>query len=145
MLGLKDRRETMNNLEKELNSLKKSIESAYQEGVTIPQAEKLASKTLLVRMQLADEIQCNDLDARMKRQGVKAVRGQEYTRIATASDKKPTETAIESQINTSELVIDAENEYAIADTAKDRLQLYSGILADAHIFFRYTARGTFEG
>lgn len=132
-------------LEADIAALKKDIQRAYAEGVTILAAEKLASKTLLARMALADAIQVLDLDARMKRQGVKAERGSLYSSIVAESEKKPTETAIESMINTSLTVVAAEQTYAEADTSKDRLHTYSDIFKDAHIFFRSVAKGTFEG
>ena len=134
----------MSKLEKELSELKTITTSAYEEGVTIPQAEKLAAKTLLARMELADAIQAIDLDARMKKQGAKAVRGDVYLKEVKAHEKKPTESALESAVNLNTEVLDAELAFAEAETSKNRLSIYEDVVKDAHIYFRTIAKGSFD-
>lgn len=134
----------MSNLEDLIDELKSAVERAYNEGVTIPEAEKLAARTLSIRMAIADEIKTKDLDARMKKHGVKAVRGAAYSLEIGKFEKKPTESALEAAVNMSKTVHAAEEEYAEADTEKDRLQAYSDVFKDSHIFFRQLCKGTYE-
>ena len=134
----------MNKLEKELTELKDIITKAYEEGVTIPQAEKLAAKTLVARMALADAIQTLDLDARMKKHGAKAIRGEVYLTEVKAHEKKPTESALESAVNLNDQVLEAETSFAEAETSKNRLSIYEDVVKDAHIYFRTIAKGSFD-
>lgn len=131
-------------LDKICQELKQSIERAYAEGVTMQEAERLAAKTLSVRMMLADSIQVADLDARMRRHGVKAVRASAYMEELSKHEKKPAEGFLENAVNLNPDVAQEEREYATVDTEKDRFFTYLGIMADAHIFFRNVAKGSYE-
>ena len=132
------------NLNKTLQELQDTIARAYTEGVTMQEAERLAAHTLSVRLQIADHIKSSDLDARMKKHGVKAIRAQVYLEQIAANEKKPTEAWLESAVNMSDLVKAEETLYAESDTDTRRLETYSDVLKDAHIFFRKVMGGSFE-
>jgi pyruvate/2-oxoglutarate dehydrogenase complex dihydrolipoamide dehydrogenase (E3) component len=125
-------------------SLKKVIERAYQEGVTVQEAEKYAAQTLLARMEIAENLRALDLDARMKKHGVKAVRGQAYLEEVGKHEKKPTESMLEASVNLNELVKAEETEYAVAEVNSDYAHALLDIFKDAHLYFRSIMKGTFE-
>lgn len=124
--------------------LKVSIEQAYDQGVTMAEAEKLAALTLQARLMLSDSIKTADLDARMRKNGVKAVRANVYMDEITKHDKKPAEAFLENAVNLSALVLEEETAFAEAETERNRLESYLDIFKDAHVFFRQVCKGSFE-
>lgn len=125
--------------------LKQSIASASNEGVSIPEAEKLAAKTLTARLALADEIKTLSIDARMRKNVVKVVRSNLYLDLVSKAEKKPTETHLESVLNIDNEVRAEEAAYINAESELQRLETYSDVFKDSHIFFRTVAKGSFEG
>ena len=97
-----------------------------------------------MRLTLADELRVTDLDARMKRHGVKAVKAAVYTQEVAKHEKKPSEGFLENAVNLDKMVADEESAYAQADTTKDQLANYLDIFKDAHIYFRGIAKGNYE-
>jgi hypothetical protein len=132
-------------MEKTFKELKATIDRIYNEGCTIIEAERLAARTLSIRLDISDRIKEVDLDARMKRHGVKAIRAQAYMDELVKYDKKPAEGLLDHAVNLSELVSAAEGLYSSADTEVDRLKAYLDVFKDAHLYFRNIARGTYEG
>jgi hypothetical protein len=126
------------------SELKTIIENAYNEGVTVLEAEKLAAKTLVVRLELSQELKVVDLDSRMKKHGVKVTRADAYMSEIKKHDKKPVESYLEAVISTDGNVIEAEHDYAKADVHREMIENYLDIFKDAHIYFRGIAKGTYE-
>lgn len=124
--------------------LKEAIDSAYSQGVTIPEAEKLAARTLTIRIELADELKSVSLDMKMKRHGVKAVRANVYMEELVKHEKKPAEAFLENAVNLAESVASEEMAHAEAEAEYQKLVAYLDIFKDAHLFFRNIAKGTFE-
>ena len=126
------------------SELKTIIENAYNEGVTVLEAEKLAAKTLVVRLELSQELKIVDLDSRMKKHGVKVTRADAYMEEIEKHDKKPVESFLEATVTMNGAVIEAEHDYAKADVQKEMIQNYLDIFKDAHIYFRGIAKGNYE-
>lgn len=124
--------------------LKTIIETAYNEGVSVMEAEKLAAKTLVVRLDLSQELKVIDLDSRMKKHGVKVTRADAYMSEIKKHDKKPVESFLEAAVTMDGNVIEAEHDYAKADVQRELIQNYLDIFKDAHIYFRGIAKGTYE-
>lgn len=131
-------------LDKLCTELEKDVKRSYEEGVTMEEAERLAAKCLNVQLSLARAIRTEDIDSRMKRHGIKAVRASVYMAELEKHEKKPTETFLESVVNLDKLVETAERDYAEADAGKEELQNFFGVFKDAHIYFRGIAKGKFE-
>jgi hypothetical protein len=125
--------------------LKLAIENAYNEGISIPDAEKLAARTLTARLELSDEIKSAALDSKMRRNGVKVVRANAYMDEITKHDKKPAEAFLENAVNLSPEVNEEENSYAEAEAELSRLIAYLDVFKDAHLYFRTIMKGSFEG
>lgn len=134
----------MDALTKIFAELEVTITEAYEKGVTMADAERLAARTLLVRMQIADTLRSKDLDARMKKIGVKATKAEVYLAEVRKSDKKPTEAALEALININSQVGEAECSFAEAEVSVQRLETYNDIFKDAHLYFRSIMKGNFE-
>lgn len=134
----------MSNFNKFCKDLETKIQNSYEKGVSIEQAEKLAGEFLKAQMVVSDELKTSDLDSRMRKSGLKAVRAAVYMDAATKSDKKPTEAALESILNTNELVQNEQDALDKAEVDRDSLKRYYDIFREAHIYYRGIAKGSFS-
>lgn len=124
--------------------LEGKIQSSYEEGVTMENAEKLAAEFLRAMMLVSAELRTTDLDARMRKSGVKAVKAKAYLDIVTSQEKKPTETHIQSLIDTNGVVSEAQDNLDVAEVDKAELERYYDIFNNAHIYYRGIAKGKFD-
>lgn len=124
--------------------LEVKIQQSYTEGVTLDVAERLAGEFLYAQLQVSNELKKADLDSRMRKTGVKAVRAAIYADTCSKSDKKPTEAAIENTINVNEVVQSEQLDLDKAEVERDSLSRYYSIFKEAHIYFRGIAKGKFD-
>lgn len=129
----------MNHLE-----LAEIIKNAYESAVTLQEAEKYAAMFLYAQIQTAEELKNADLDARMRKNGLKAVKSAIRMEEVRKHEKKPTEGALEDAVNTNEIVEGEQRAFDEAEVSRDLLQNYYNIYKDAHIYFRGVSRGKFE-
>lgn len=125
--------------------LEAKIQNSYQEGVTLEQAERLAGEFLYAQLQVSAELKTKDLDARMRKSGVKAVRAAIYLDILQKNEKKPTEAQISATIDSDKLVTDEQKALDMSEVDRDELERYYDIFGNAHIFYRSVAKGVFGG
>lgn len=123
--------------------LENAIQESYEAGVSMEEAEKLASKFLYAQLAVSKELSAADLDARMRKSGVKALRAAAYKSAIAGQEKKPTENAIEHAINTDADVSGEQDAYDKADTNKSELERLYSVYQNAHIHFRTIAKGQF--
>lgn len=135
----------MTNFEKICKELESEIEAVYQNGITMEAAEKLSGKFLFAQFQLSAELKKADLDSRMRRSGVKAVRAAKYLSIVDTTDKKPTVDHINSMIETDKVVSSEQDAYDRAEALKADLERYYDIFMNGHIYARGIAKGNFSG
>jgi len=126
-------------------NLETKIQASYTEGVTLEQSEKLAGEFLHALMVVSAELRKSDLDSRMRRTGVKAVRAAMYMESASKGDKRPTEAAIAAMVDISPVVQAEQDTLDQAEVERDDLKRYYDIFTNAHIFFRGVAKGNFGG
>lgn len=126
------------------NSLKVDIQKAYEEGVTLELAERLAAKCLSLQIQLSTELSTVDLNARMNKSGFKAIKAAVYLKAATSGDKKPTEAMLTALVDSDELVMGEQNRLDKAEVERNELQNAFDICKESHIYFRGVAKGRFE-
>ncbi len=131
-------------LDKEFEQLRMVVESAYDNAVTIDEAEKLASRFLSVQLKIAEKLSSLDLDSRMRKSGVKAKRAEVYQSECSKYEKKPSDSVLEAAIEVNPEVREEQKLFDEADSRKESLETYLGIFKDAHIFFRGIAKGRFE-
>lgn len=124
--------------------LEKQCAEAYESGVTIPEAERLAARCIQAQIVIARELQRLDLDARMKKNGVKAIKANAYLEEITKHDKKPSDTLLEQAVVINELVKAEQKEFDKAESNSQNLSILLGIFKDAHIYFRGISKGRYE-
>ena len=125
--------------------LTNQIQDSYESGITMEEAEKLAGKFLYAQIQVSEELKKSDLDARMRKSGLKAIRAAVYLDAATKGDKKPSDVLLEHLINQTPEVNQSQDGMDKAESERDHLQNYLNIFKDAHIHFRSIAKGSFGG
>ena len=125
------------------DELESKIKDSYEEGVTLERAERLASEFLYAQIQVSTVLKQADLDSRMRKSGVKAIRAAIYLDIVSKADKKPTESQISALIDSDSIVTNEQKEFDMAEVDRDALERYYNIFQNAHIFFRGVSKGKF--
>lgn len=129
-------------VEGDLKLLKRQVESAYESGVTVEDAERFAAKCLGAQITIAEALAVADLDSRMKKNGVKAVKAAIWHRAATDGDKKPSDKMLDAIVDMDKIVQDEQRSFDIADSHKDSLKVLLDIFKDGHIYFRNIGRNS---
>jgi hypothetical protein len=132
----------MTTFEKFCKDLENKVKVAYEEHVTIERAEELAGEFLHAQFVVSAELRKADLDARMRKQNNKAVRGAIYLDAATKGEKKPTEAALAAIIETNDLVQGEQKAYDEAEVLSSDVERAYNICREAHIYFRGIAKGS---
>lgn len=125
--------------------LEGKIEHSYQNGVTADDAERLAGQFLVAQLQVSAELRKADLDSRMRKSGLKAIRAAVYMEAATKSDKKPTEAQLGATVDLNDMVQGEQSAFDTAEVNRDELERYYNIFIQSHVHFRTIAKGTFGG
>lgn len=121
-------------------SLEQNILDAYEQGVTITDAEKLGAKSLHVQLAISAELAVVDLNRRMRKRGLKAIKSAVRMEEIKKHDKKPTEGYLDDIVNLSELVSGEENGFDDAEVEKEELERLFGVFHEAHLYFRNLAK-----
>ncbi len=124
--------------------LEKKIEDSYISGISTEHAEKLSGEFLHAQLKVSEQLKKADLDARMRKSGVKAVRAAIYLDIVQKADKKPTESQIAAMIDSDKIVVDEQRGLDEAEVLRDEMERYYSIFQNAHIHYRTIAKGKFE-
>lgn len=136
----------MANFSQMCKALEAKIQVSYEEGVTVAEAEKLAAEFLHAQLRVSDELKAQDLSARMRKSGLKAVRAAIYLEIVQKSEgKKPTESNIGALVDSDELVTGEQNAMDTAEVERDALERYYNVFGNCHIHFRNISKGNFGG
>lgn len=128
--------------------LRADLKLVSDEGVSLEDAERLAAKFADALLELGGmdgHIQRAVLDAKLKKGSYKTFRAKVYLDTVNASEKKPTETMIESIILTNADVSKAEDAYHKAEEYAESLKRTYDVFRDVHIYFRGVAKGAFNG
>lgn len=126
------------------SSLEAKIQQSYEQGTTVSEAERLSAEFLYAQILTSTELKKMDLDSRMRKSGVKAVRAAIYLDIIQKTEKKPTEAQITAQIDSDKIVIDEQGALDTAEVSRDELERYYDIFLNGHIYYRGVAKGKFE-
>lgn len=124
--------------------IEQSIIQAYTEGVTISEAEKLAAKCLHAQIKISDELKNADLNARMSKSGLKAIKSAVYLNEKSKAEKKPTEAELSALVDSNELVSSEQKTFDTNEVELGELNRLYDICHEGHIFFRGIAKGKFE-
>ncbi len=132
------------NLKSYFEELTKDVQDSYSEGVTLETAERLAAKFLGAQITTGEELRKADLDARMRKSGVKALKAAVYLDNATKSEKKPTEATLSALVDSDSMVNDEQTRFDTAEVERNALENYLSIFREAHVYYRGVAKGRFE-
>ncbi len=121
--------------------LEEKVITSYSNGVSLDEAERNAGQFLHATMVVGAELTRADLDARTRKSGVKGIRAAIYLDIVQTTDKKPTETAIDSMITVNKLVAAEQKALDSAEVRKAELERLYDIFNQAHVYFRQMSRG----
>lgn len=124
--------------------LESKITEAYESGVSMPEAEKLAAGFLTASLSIAKEMESLDLDKRMRKAGLKAIKAAVFLENATKGDKKPSDKMLEALVDSDKIVVDEQNAFDRAEVLVNKLNNYLSIFHEAHIYFRGIAKGNYE-
>lgn len=127
-----------------LAELESEIILAYERGITIPEAERIATKTLSGMLMLTEELKIVSLDSRMKKAGVKATRASVFLSEVRKHDKKPSDSMLDNVVSGNEQVQNEQTKFDEAEVNYEYLENYMTILREAHIHFRSISKGRFE-
>ncbi len=125
-------------------TLEQKIAESYIDGVTMEQAERLAGEFLSAQLQVSEELKRSDLDSRMRKASLKAVRANVYLTEVSKGEKKPTEAMLSSLIDTNESVMTEQGALDEAEAERDNLKRYFDVFSQAHVHFRSIAKGSFN-
>lgn len=128
------------NFKEYCDSLEEKIILSYTEGVSLDTAEKLAAEFLSAQLRVSRELAKVDLNSRMRKQGVKAIRAALYSKIK-GGEGKHTEASITAELDHNELVAGEQTSYDEAEVEKAELERYYDVFAQAHVYYRQTSRG----
>ena len=124
--------------------LTKDIQTAYEGSVTLDDAEKLAAKFLLAQIKVGQTLATYDLDARIRKSGLKAVKSAVYMEAATKDPKKPTEAALQAIVDMDKIVMGEQEAFDTAEVTRNELVNFLSVCKDSHIYFRGLSRGRYE-
>lgn len=126
-------------------NLEEKIQNSYLSGISMDEAEKLAGEFLHAQMTISGDIQRDDLDARMRKTGLKTIKAKVYLDEVKKSDKKPSDTLLDMIVSTHEIVIKEQEAYDKAEVEKEELQRLFNIFKEAHVYYRIIAKGGANG
>lgn len=124
--------------------LEQDIRNAYESSPTVSEAEKLAAKFLTAQIETGKALQVADLDFRMRKSGLKAIKAAVYIEGATKTEKKPSDVWLAAVVDTDKLVLGEQEAFDTAEVYKNQLENFLSVFRDAHIYFRALAKGRFE-
>lgn len=122
--------------------LEQIIENTYKDGVAQDEAEKLAARFLHAQMVISNHLRTADLDARMRKSGLKTIKSTVYMEAATKGEKKPTEAMLTSIIDSHEIVNSEQSNLDKAEVSKAELERWYDICINSHIYFRNIGKGS---
>jgi hypothetical protein len=116
--------------------LEAKVHKTHEEGITLEEAEKFAAEFLTAQFQVSEKLRSADLDARMRKSGLKAVQAAAYLTETQGKDKKPTEATLQHLINTNEEASKAQDGFDTAEVEKVYLERSYEIFQNAHQFYK---------
>lgn len=134
----------LNTIKEFCEELTEDVKRAYESSTSVEESEKLAAKFLLGQIKVGEALKSADLNARMRKSGLKAVKGAIYLEESKKGDKKPTEATLQALVDLNETVSSTQDSFDIAEVERNELENYLSVFRDAHIYFRALSKGRFE-
>jgi len=125
--------------------LNEKIGQVYTEACTMAEAEQLSAGFLTAMLNLSGELKKADMDARMRKSGVKALRASAYLEIIKNNEKKPVEALISALIDTDTTVLAEQTALDEAEANEAELERMFSVYREAHLYFRSISKGQYNG
>ena len=132
------------NFKETCDKLEGLITDSYQNSVTLGQAETLAGRFLEAQLIVNTELTRLDLDARMRKTGVKAIRATIYLSEKNAIPK-PTEGMLTALIDANPDLRNEQDALDKVESERDELKRLMDVYNNTHVHFRTICRGGFGG
>jgi hypothetical protein len=126
-----------------VTSLETKIQNTFETGVTVEEAEKLAAEFLYAQLKVSENMAKADLDRRMRKTGVKAIRANVYLEAVSRQEKKPSDSYLDNIINLHEIVQSEQEELDKAEVEFAELERLYDTFLNAHIYFRNIGKGSY--
>jgi hypothetical protein len=123
--------------------LEDQILEAYESGVTMETAERLAARFLYAQLKVSEELKIRSLDAKMRKSGLKAIKAAIRLEIVNKSDKKPTVADLDAMIDSDEIVTGEQNALDLAEVDTEELERIFGVFSNGHVFMRTVSKGSY--
>jgi hypothetical protein len=130
----------MKDFKEQVAELEKLIVDSYEIGVTTQQAQDYAARFLVAQLAVSTELRKLDLDARMRKTGVKATRAAVYLDECRRNDKKPSDVLLGATVDSSPLVTGEQQRFDEAEADKDEMERIYSVFQSAHVHFRNIAK-----
>lgn len=130
------------NIQQFITKMEDKIKDSYEAGITLEDAEKLSAEFLYAQLKISEELKAKDLDSRMRKQGVKAIRAALYTEACSKADKKPTEAQLTAMLDVNDLVSGEQSAFDVAEVERDELDRAYSVFQAAHVYYRQISRGS---
>lgn len=127
-----------------LVELENDIKRAATKNLEVDEAERLAAKFLLARLEVGKLLRQQDLDARLAKNALKTEKAIVYLGEVKKNERKPSDVLLEHTIQLDEGVAGAQRSFDQAEVDRDNLQDYYSTFHEAHLYFRGIAKGRFE-
>lgn len=124
-------------------ALETKIKQSFTNGITMEEAERLAGEFLQAMLDTSTELKNRDLDTKMKKSGLKAVKARAFL-DTLQSEVKLTEAARLATVDSNELVNKSQDDFDNAEVDKEDLERVFMTFKEAHIHFRSIAKGRFD-
>lgn len=118
------------------------IKKAYEPGLTMPEAERLAGKFLFAMTIVSNDLKVSSLDARMRKSGQKALKAATYLAGIQGVEKKPSDVLLQAQVDSDKVVQAEQDKLDSAECDVEELERYYNIFKEAHLFFRQISKGS---
>jgi tRNA(Phe) wybutosine-synthesizing methylase Tyw3 len=110
----------------------------------ISEAETLAGEFLEALLLVSADLKQADLDARMRKSGVKSIKAAVYLEESSKAIKKPTEATLSALVDQNKLVVDQQTALDTAEVNKEHLERMFLVFKEAHVHFRGISKGKYE-
>lgn len=127
----------------QFKELEQVLANAYEQNTTLDEAERLAARFLVAALQVSRVLRDVDLDSRVRKTGVKALRAALYLNAIEGKDKKPTEGQLTALIESDQMVEAEQKAFDQAEVDREELKRMYETFQAAHIHFRNLAKGAF--
>jgi hypothetical protein len=132
------------NFKQTCEQLESLIQDSYRNGVTMSQAEMLAGRFLEAQLLVSRELTASDLDSRMRRSGVKAIRAAIYLE-ERSKPEKVTEGTLTAIIDSNPDVRAEQDQLDKVESERDELKRLLDVFSNSHIHYRTISKGGFGG